>query len=280
MKIKVWGCRGSLPTPGESMLKYGGNTTCLEIRPDCGHILIVDAGSGIRKLGKEILEDTSITDICLLLTHSHWDHLMGFPFFVPAYFSRYNINVCGGTGAQGLVKKYLARQMESPYFPVGFDVLKAKFNFQCGNHGLTGTCPLGIIPIPLSHPNGAYGFKFVFNGKAFVFLTDNELGMQHEGGLSFDDYVEASKNADLLFHDAQYTHEEYQKTKGWGHSTYEEVIELAIKAKVKKLGFFHHDPDRTDKELDEIMQKLKAAMKKSKNRLDFFAVREGSEFEI
>jgi ribonuclease BN (tRNA processing enzyme) len=135
-------------------------------------------------------------------------------------------------------------------------------------------------PISLSHPNGGFGYKFHENGKTFVFLTDNELGFQHpEGKLPYE-YVDFAKDADLLFHDAQYTDEEYEKTRGWGHSTYKQALKLALDAKVKKFGIFHHDPDRTDEQLDQIVENLQQTVREKGANLEVFAVTEGMEIDL
>lgn len=279
MKIKVWGSRGTLPTPGPHSLKYGGNTTCIEIRNKMNYPTIIDAGSGIRLFGKELMKEEDTTKICLMLTHSHWDHLMGFPFFLPAYFSKFNINVCGIASARNYMKHSLARQLEAPYFPVDFSQLKANFSFGCSMPGCDSCRNLKIKSIKLNHPNGGLGYKFSEDGKTFVFLTDNELGdFRHENGLHDKDYEEFSRGADLLFHDAQYTDEQYKKTKGWGHSTFNAAVELAINAKVKRLGLFHHDPDRKDDDLDKIVANLNANVADRGIDLDIFVVAEGSEF--
>lgn len=275
MRIKVWGCRGTLPTPGHHTLKYGGNTTCVEIRNNKGFPTIIDAGSGLRLLGKQLMAEEGLEEICLMLTHSHWDHLMGFPFFLPAYFSRFHINVCGVQSARNYMAQSLARQLEAPYFPVNFDQLKARFNFECKGPGCEDCKQMPITSVPLSHPNGGYGFRFSENGRDFVLLTDNELGYQHPGGLLPEGYVEFCKDADVLFHDAQYTDADYLKTKTWGHSTYKETLKLAIDARVKKLGLFHHDPDRTDTEIDLIVAELQQSAREQGSELEVFAVFEG-----
>lgn len=277
MKIKVWGCRGTLPTPGANTIKYGGNTTCIEIRNEKNFLTIVDAGSGLRFLGKELMKEEGLTEMCLVLTHSHWDHLMGFPFFLPAYFSRFKINVCGVASAKNYMCQSLARQLEAPYFPVNFEDLKAKFNFGCSRPGCPQCTKIKMEPIALSHPNGGYGYKFFENGKSFVLLTDNELGYQHpEGRLPYE-YVDFARDADLLFHDAQYTEAEYEKTRTWGHSTFKQALKLALDAKVKRFGIFHHDPDRTDTELDQIVADLQQSVRERGADLEVFAVKEGME---
>jgi phosphoribosyl 1,2-cyclic phosphodiesterase len=261
-------------------LRYGGNTTCVEVRLGDGTLIIIDAGSGMRLLGKELLREKDGRRICLLLTHSHWDHIMGFPFFVPAYYGRYTIHVWGGSTARRSLKNYLERQMEPPYFPVEFDVMRAKFVFESESPGHTPSAVGEVMTAPLSHPNGGSGYKFVEDGKSFVFLTDNELAHQHEGGLTRDGYVEICRDADLLLHDAQYTDEEYERTKGWGHSTYNQVTSLAVEAGVKRLGLFHHDPDRIDDDLDAYVAGCQARVCEANAGIECFAAAEGTLIDV
>lgn len=280
MEITCWGTRGSLPTPGKDVEKYGGNTTCFEIKTLDNSLIIIDAGSGIRNLGKKITKDDSIKNIYLLLTHAHWDHLMGFPFFIPAYFSKYNINVRGGKYAKKSLQKYLKHQMEPPYFPVDFSLLKANFNFNKAEPDMLKSDRIIIDTIKLNHPDGGFGYKFIEDGKTFVFLTDNELSYHHKSGPSVEDFISFCKDADMLFHDSQYTNAQYKKTKGWGHSTYQSTVNMAIKARVKALGFCHHDPDRTDLELDKIVNKYKEVIKSNGIKMDCFAVKENHTYKL
>ena len=276
MNITVWGCRGSLPTPDPRTVKYGGNTTCLELRLADGTLIVVDAGSGLRNLGQKLLAEGSMTEMYLLLTHSHWDHLMGFPFFVPAYLPKFKIHVRGGPLAKRSLKAYLAHQMDPPYFPVKFDAMKAAFDFTEDKPKRRSIGCAEVIPMRLSHPNGGYGYKFAEDGKSLVIFTDNELGTQHEGGPTRDEFVEFCRGADLLIHDAQYTDEQYVAKKGWGHSTIGQTIELGRDAKVRRLGLFHHDPDRTDEDLDRLQgQVVEAGM-----GMECFFVREGMSLTV
>ncbi len=279
MTIKIWGCRGSIPTPGLATLRYGGNTTCLEIRTSLPEVIIVDAGSGLRNLGKALRQDETVTDLRFFMTHAHWDHVVGFPFFEPAYDERYTITFCGGSHGHECFRKSLSRQMQAPFFPVDFSMVKATFKTRCTQaHGEHGTCRFGqleVYPVPLSHPNGGHGYKFVEAGKSFVFLTDNELGLQHVGGLSRSDYVDFCRGADLLIHDAQYTDEEYTHTRGWGHSTYADTVDLAMAAGVRRLGLFHHDPDRADDDLDRQVDKCQQRIRAAGSSVACFGCVEG-----
>ncbi len=280
MRITIWGCRGSVPAPGPETLRYGGNTTCLEIRATDNALFIVDAGSGLRKLGKKLLDEAELKEFCLILTHSHWDHLLGFPFFLPGYFSRFSIHVCGGPGARDSLRDYLARPMEPPYFPVDFGTMKANFTFCQDCPGDRCHPTMRMAPVPLSHPNGGYGYRFVENGRTFVFLTDNEIGFPHPGGLSRTDYVAACRGADLLIHDAQYTDEDYKITRGWGHSTFAATVDLALEAGVKRLGLFHHDPDRTDEDLERQLAWCRQRIAAAGAKIDCFACAEGQTLEL
>ena len=206
MIIRCYGARGSIPVSGKQYLKYGGDTTCLEIRSKNDEIIIVDAGSGIRRLGNKLLDEQRY-EYNIIFTHSHMDHILGFPFFKPIYNEKAIINLMGCPTTQGDISKLLSRAMSAPFFPVQFDQLKAKINY-------AADCPISfsidsieIFPINLSHPNVGMGYKFIEDEKIFVFLTDNELGYRHRNGMTFEEYADFAKDADLLIHDAEYTSE-------------------------------------------------------------------------
>lgn len=287
MKVIIWGSRGSIPSPGATTLRYGGESTCIEVRGEQGEVIIIDAGSGIRKLGEKLIKESSALNINLLFTHSHWDHLSGFPFFRPAYFSKFSFALCGGSDAQKSVLDYLTHQMDPPYFPVSFSELKATFNSgcNCNNTICNNTlCYSGesikCASIPLNHPNGGFGFKLSDKSGAFVFLTDNEIRYAHEGGATREEYLGFCKDADLLFHDAQFTEAEYKKTRGWGHSTFQDAVDLALDSRVRRLGLFHHDPDRADDELDKQVVWCKNYIQERGSELDCFACAEGMSFVV
>ncbi|MFA4915565.1 MAG: MBL fold metallo-hydrolase [Syntrophales bacterium] len=280
MKIKIWGCRGSICAPGQDTVRYGGNTTCVEIRPREGGIIIVDAGSGIRLLGKQLLKEKELAELCLVLTHTHWDHILGFPFFSPAYSNSYKINVYGGPAVQSVLRSYFETQMTAPFFPVEFKGMKASFVFGCECPSIGSIGLVNFIPIALSHPNGGYGFKFVKHGKILVFLTDNELDFAHPGAATHREYTDFCRGADLLIHDAQYTDDEYRSTRGWGHSTYSAVIQLAIESEVKQLCLFHHDPDRTDDDMDRQLDYCRNSLSKAGVATECIAAAEGMEFAL
>lgn len=277
MHIKCWGSRGSIPVSGEQYIKYGGDTACIEIRTKDDHIIIVDAGTGIRRLGNSLLaEDRFTYDI--IFTHAHWDHLMGFPFFKPIYLDQTNITFQGCPFAQKFVETMLQRVMSPPNFPIRYTDVKTSFSF-------TPVCPeqleigsVSVIPIALSHPNKGNGYKFIEDGRTFVFLTDNELDFTHPGGLSFEAYREFSQGADLLIHDGEFTEEEYKYTRQWGHSLYTTALELAIQAGVKQFGLFHLNQDRSDQEMGQIVEKCQEIAGERGSDVDCFAV--GSDMTI
>jgi phosphoribosyl 1,2-cyclic phosphodiesterase len=279
MRIKCWGSRGSIPVSGKEYLKYGGDTTCLEIRTKNDDLIIVDAGTGIRRLGNSIAEEKHNT-IHFLFTHGHWDHLMGFPFFKPLYFKRTKLHMHGCPFHTKFVETILSKVMAPPNFPVKYSDIKAQMQYE-------KACPLEfdigsvkITPIPISHPNGGSGYKFIEDGKSFVFLTDNELGFVHPGGQKLQDYVQFSTAADLLLHDAEYTPTEYKIFKEWGHSLYTDVLDLAFKAGVKKLGLFHLNQERTDDQMDKIVDKSKQYMADNQLNIDCFGVAMDMSFTV
>lgn len=245
MKLKFWGVRGSITTPEVDKLKVGGNTSCIEI--DAGERkLIFDAGTGIRELGRVLAKDiisSKIKELNIFLSHTHWDHIQGIPFFAPVYFQDIQINIFGPYKANRKLENLISNQMEYDYFPVKFNHLPAKIKFYELNEGthkifddIYITCKKHI------HPGIAYGYRIDYNGKSIVYSTDTE----HFQNSLDKRVIELSEASDILIHDAQYTNDEINFRLGWGHSTWKQAIEISKIAKVKYLFLFHHDPDRTD----------------------------------
>jgi phosphoribosyl 1,2-cyclic phosphodiesterase len=279
MKIICWGARGSIPVSGKEYLKYGGATTCIEFRTNNDQLIIIDAGSGIRKLGNKLFKE-GVKEYNIIFTHAHWDHIMGFPFFKPIYSKGTQINMLGSTTAQESIKHIVSKTMGAPNFPVKFEDIHAEISY-------IGSCPdwfrikdVSITPIALSHTNKGMGFKFEENGRSFVFLTDNELTYKHPGGLEYKDYLEFSRAVDLLIHDSEFTPDEYQHTRTWGHSIYLDALNLAIEAEVKRFGLFHHNQERTDEAIDRMVEDCKRLIKEKGSNMECFAVAEGMEIEI
>lgn len=279
MIVRFWGARGSIPVSGKKYLKYGGDTTCLEIRTQEDDIIVIDAGSGIRRLGNRLIAENR-DHFALLFTHAHWDHLMGFPFFKPIYVAGTRIAVYGCPFVQDSIKQMISNIMLPPYFPVNFADLKADINYHEYCNLIFTIHGVHVTPISLSHPNQGVGYKFSENGKNFVFLTDNELGYRHQGSLAYEDYVAFSYQAEVLIHDAEYLEEDYQLTKAWGHSVYKQALQLAIDAQVKRFGLFHHNQERSDRAVDDIVADCRRIVKEQKVSLECFAVHQDMEIAI
>jgi phosphoribosyl 1,2-cyclic phosphodiesterase len=274
VQITCWGARGSIPISGKEYLKYGGDTTCIEIRTKDDDVIIIDAGTGMRKLGNKLLASNKRT-LHLLFTHAHWDHLMGFPFFKPIYMKGTKISMYGCPYAQSSVKDILSKSMIAPYFPVDFGQLQAEITTQGVCEQTFDIGSIRVNPIQLNHPNQGMGYRFTEDGKTFVFLTDNELTHRHAGGEDYEGYVRFSAGADLLIHDSEYTEKQYAMTKGWGHSVYTDALRLALDARVGQFGLFHHNQERTDEELDGMVADCNSAVKNSNKTLSCFAARPG-----
>ncbi|MCP3942302.1 MAG: MBL fold metallo-hydrolase [Desulfobacteraceae bacterium] len=271
MFIKCWGSRGSISVAGKQYVKYGGDTTCIEVQAKTGQIVIIDAGTGIRRLGKSLIRRKENT-YYLLLTHTHWDHILGIPFFKPFLYSKTRVFVQDRKFADIDTKKVFDSVMKPPFFPVRLGDLKADIKFDASLNGSFKIGSLSIDTIPTSHSQGSLGYKFTEDGKSFVFLTDNELGFSHPQSRKLEDYIEFSRNACLLLHDAEYTKEEYVHRTGWGHSSIPDVLDFASRACVKKLGLIHLNQDRTDDEMDLLVSECTKFFKNDHQTIDCFAV--------
>lgn len=252
MKVKFYGVRGSVPVCGREFEKYGGNTTCIRIlREQANRIAIMDAGTGIRILGKELVE-SGLTQfvINILFSHFHWDHIQGFPFFAPAYNPSQTIGLLtmGRHGKVNDIKEIFSAALQTEFFPVQLDNMGARFQFHAygAEENIYGA---HLLAIPQHHQTlgGSYGFRMNDDGNSLVICTD----LEHPDGID-ESIVSFAKDADLLVHDGQYTNQEYKKYRGWGHSTWEQAVEVAQKAGAKRLVITHHDPDHNDDFLDGI----------------------------
>jgi phosphoribosyl 1,2-cyclic phosphodiesterase len=278
LTIKFWGVRGSIPSPGAATVRYGGNTACVSLHLDGGRTLILDAGTGIRTLGQVLAADDG--DIFVLLSHPHWDHIQGFPFFQPLYQAGRNIYVFPTPRGQTLLCTVL-EQMDGAHFPVHADALPS--NTQCitrdvmpflRHHGF------GIAEIATNHPGGSSGYRIEARGRSVVYLTDNELAPPYAETTSFEAFVQFCRYADVLIHDAQYLASDMPHKHGWGHSLVSQVRELAAAAEVRRLVLFHHDPDRTDNELDGIEAETHAWLQKRGSRMGCTAAFEGLIIDV
>jgi phosphoribosyl 1,2-cyclic phosphodiesterase len=278
MEITIWGARGSVPVSGPEYLRFGGDTTCLEVRGP-GDPLLIDAGTGIRRAGDR-LDAQRVRHIHLLFTHAHWDHVLGFPFFRPLYTPGVRIEIYGCLEAQNSVRKMLGRAMSPPGFPVDLDDVAAELVFHepCREHFAAGGCT--VTTIPLSHPNGGVGYRIEESNRSIVFLTDNELGLVIPGGRTRAEYARFAAGADLLLHDGELTSEEYHTRRGWGHSTWEDAFVLALEADVGRFGIWHHNMQRDDDEIDRIVGECQARVGAAKAAVECFAARQGDHFVV
>jgi phosphoribosyl 1,2-cyclic phosphodiesterase len=262
MFVKIWGARGSIPVSGQEYIKYGGDTTCIEIRSKNGRVIIIDAGTGIRRLGNDLLVQ-GLYDYDLIFTHAHWDHIMGFPFFRPLYSDRTSLRVHGCPFTEEFVRTMLTKIMSPPNFPVTYGDLLAHIAYSDGCPEKFQIDSVTVMPIDISHPGGGKGYKFIEEGRSFVFLTDHELGYTHPGGLPHESYLQFCAGADLLVLDAEFTGEEYGRHRSWGHSSYLDTLNLAMEAGVKQLALFHINQDRTDWAMDKIVEHCRRVVRES-----------------
>jgi phosphoribosyl 1,2-cyclic phosphodiesterase len=244
MRVRFWGVRGSTPTPCAENLKFGGNTACVEVRTPSGESLIFDAGSGIRALGSQLMQEAAGAPIHakIFLTHFHWDHIQGLPFFAPLYGPKNSVRFHSGRTGRAL-QETLEGQMAQPYFPVDFSQVAATRNF----HEMEAKTSLEVAgvtirPFAMNHPQGASGYRIECGDRVVVYATDFEHG-HAELDTSL---LEHARDADILICDTQYTPHEYEAHRGWGHSTWLNATGLAKAAGAKQLVLFHHDPAHDD----------------------------------
>jgi phosphoribosyl 1,2-cyclic phosphodiesterase len=304
LSVRFWGDRGSIPCPGPATVTYGGNTSCLEIRAD-EKLVIIDLGTGIKPLGDYLMttdfKQHGKIDADIFITHTHWDHIMGFPMFTPIFLPSTRLRIRGPVSYEDdTLESIISAQMSYRYWPVRQDELSAHIEYdQIKETTLDLGDGLFVTTKYLNHPILCLGYRFEYKGKSIVTAYDTEpfrnVFPSDPNDPSYDEYAaiegEAAakeenekllrffQNADILIHDCQYTQKEYESSKiGWGHSSYEHAINSAHKANVKKLVMFHHDPNRTDAQLQELEAKYKTIIKK-KSPLEIIMSREGLRLE-
>ncbi|MDO9138797.1 MAG: MBL fold metallo-hydrolase [Methylobacter sp.] len=271
MKFKFWGVRGSIPTPGANTVKYGGNTTCIEIRTDANDLIILDAGTGIHALAQNLLKEMPV-QAHIFITHTHWDHIQGLPFFIPIFIPNNHITLYGGVDpvTNETIKRALSVQLQYSFFPIREAQLNARIDYNSIKPGQpikVGSAT--ITPIILSHPVLNFGYRIDSDGQSIFFTGDYEPQLniyapdddEYEEFQAFvdakwDEIVRAMNDVDALIVDASYTTEEYAAKQGWGHGTYDSAIRLAQAAQAKKLYFTHHEPTRTDASLEAIYRSI------------------------
>jgi phosphoribosyl 1,2-cyclic phosphodiesterase/CheY-like chemotaxis protein len=294
-RIRLWGVRGSIPVPGKGTVRYGGNTSCVEVRAD-GEIIILDAGSGIRLLGLALDKEFGPRSmkLTLLISHTHWDHIQGLPFFSPAYNQKNLIRVLGYEGARAGLAKILASQMETPFFPVSLRQLPShlaieelkEMEFHVGN--------VQVRSKFANHPGICVGYRLATSSGSIAYFPDNEpyeelkLRLASRDGISEDEardfaaaergkMVDFLQGCDVAIMDTQYTDEEYAKHIGWGHSSVDSVVSLALDANIGQLVLFHHDPNHDDAMIDKIVEHARALVAKSGKPVEVEGAQEGAE---
>jgi phosphoribosyl 1,2-cyclic phosphodiesterase len=252
MIITFYGVRGSTAVPGPKTAKYGGNTSCVHIELESGHDLILDAGTGIRRLGNKLASKS--TPAHILLSHGHWDHIQGYPFFAPIYQPDREIHVYISVEKGRKLLSTLFQQMDGTHFPVRVEDLPSNNfpKFKGIESELYEREGIKVVKQALNHPGGGSAYKINENGASLAYVTDNELDPPYAASTNYDQWVNYLHGVDVLIHDAQYTEDDMPHKHGWGHSLLSQVRQLATDAEVGTLVMFHHDPDRSDSQLDEI----------------------------
>jgi phosphoribosyl 1,2-cyclic phosphodiesterase len=288
MRVRFWGTRGSCPSPGPESARFGGNTTCLEIRTDDEELVVFDAGTGIRTLGRALIRQADGAPIRgdVFFSHAHWDHIQGLPFFTPAFQAGNHFTLFGSPSLERSLEVVLRQQMSPVVFPVAFDQLRARMEFgEFTTHRHTGR-GYEISAINVRHPGGALGFRVWPAGqpeRSIVFIPDNELdrdGDFADAASTRDALVDFARGATILIHDAMYTGAEYMDHRGWGHSSYRDAVDFAIAAEVETLAAFHHDPDRSDDALESQLQLSRKMVAERGGRVRVIGAAEGLTISV
>jgi phosphoribosyl 1,2-cyclic phosphodiesterase len=298
MRLKFWGTRGSISTPGKQTVRYGGNTPCIEVRLSKEELIILDAGTGIRNLGEALIENGESIKATILISHPHWDHIQGFPFFKPAFISGNELTIIGGETERVTLQKMISDQMNKVYFPIQLNELKATIKFRRVAEEEFAVRTAQVKSIFVNHPSFALGYRITHRGKSIVYISDNEpfdrkvaASMRNVEKNIIDKYARLKgdpnkrifdfvKNADVLIHDATYTPEEYVDRVGWGHSHYLFTLKVAAEGNVKRLVLFHHDPSHGDEKMDEIVKTCRKEIRTRPYRFECVAAAEGMEIEV
>lgn len=276
MKIRFWGTRGSIPTPGQRTVRYGGNTACVEVRGSGDELVILDAGTGLRELGLKLAQNGGeALGLDLLISHLHWDHIQGIPFFRPAYDARNELRILGPQQQQHPLKELLGVGMVDPFFPVDLDAMPARLDINEFPEGETRRVgPFDVRSVRVYHPAPALAYRLEAGGRTLVYATDTEDPFSGRP----NPVIGLAEDADVLIHDAQYLNGDYKK--GWGHATMETAVEVALTAKARKLVLYHHDPDRSDDALDKMGADAQRLARSKGATLQVMVAYEGMEIEV
>ena len=288
IKVKFWGVRGSIPTPGKKYIKYGGNTPCVEVRLPNDQLLIFDAGTGIRELGNMLCDSGKGLKTHIFLSHFHWDHIQGLPFFRPSYIEGNEVVILGMDTPVARLDDIIKNQMESINFPVQLQSLKANIIFNRLSEGSNVVDGTKVDVAYLNHPGQAVGYVVTYENIKVCYFTDNELVPAWVDKTPKPEYRQDTREnilrlidgAWLLIHDAQYTDEEYKIRVGWGHSPINEILSFAKEGRVKKLALFHHDPDRYDEQIDILAANCTEYLDRKSHYVECFVAHEGMELHI
>jgi phosphoribosyl 1,2-cyclic phosphodiesterase len=277
-----WGTRGSIPTPGRDTAGFGGNTSCLEVVCGEDRRLIFDAGTGIRLLGRKLASEPGATDADLFLTHFHWDHIQGLPFFAPLFDEAYTIRVHAPRQGGVHVKPLFAAQMEPYFFPVPYSALAATIEFEEVEEAPWELNGVRVEQMRVRHAGNTFGYRVGYGDRSIAYVPDNELigGDYPLGEDWYGRLVAFLRDVDVLFHDAMFTEAEYPGRTGWGHSTFHQAIRLAQDAGVRRLCFFHHAPERSDAELRSILDELRNDLARQGSPLVIDVAAEGHEILV
>ena len=277
--MKFWGVRGSIPAPGPFTSRYGGNTSCVEVTLRDGSTILLDAGTGLRVAGLDFAKHPRKYPVHMLVTHHHWDHIQGFPFFMPIYDARTRLMLhpCRTSSKDMLVSMF--DQMDGAHFPVQGSEIPAQVEFNASSDRVWKVGTADVRRIRTNHPGGGWGFSLEDEGRKVVYLTDNELDPP-KAVTSIEEFAEFSSGADLLVLDAQYTPKELAHKRGWGHSSILQALDLGFRSKARVVALFHHDPERKDDELDQIGHEADRVLKERHSTGSVFVSREGLEFEV
>ena len=284
--VTFWGTRGSIPTPGAQTARYGGNTPCVAVESAGGHLVILDAGTGIRGLGVQLVEkQNGAVKAEILLSHAHWDHIQGLPHFKPFFAPGNTVRIWGTRQGTASLEAILRQQMDPAVFPVPLDALSAKLTVQQVETPEFSIGDSRVRTMKLRHPGTTLGFRLTpaKGGPSLAYVTDNELG----SGGHYDvpaswrkEFVAFLSGVDLLIHDAMYTPTELEQHRGWGHSTYEEAVTLAQDTGAKRLVLFHHEPEHNDEMMDGLVKSARAFAKKDGRPLEVLAALEGMQLTL